>query len=157
MKEKPEFSLEGEEVPPKEEIKVPKDKPIGVDTGIMQDIPEPKKKRKRKPKKKGLELSDIKIPLGLLVMTITDGIGGKWVATNKELKDIEDGFNMWVELRLPILQKFAPELVLLIPIANYLTPRLRRGDVIKPKEIPKDKVIGGEPPTKEEQREKSKK
>lgn len=138
--EKGKSYIEGKEVLSTKEEKVPVDKPLIE--------PEAKKKKKRKKPKKTLELSDIKIPLALLVMSITDSIGGKWVATDKELKDIEDGFNLWVEYRFAVLQKLAPELVLVVPIINYLRPRMMQRKEIKTiqdrtlkvEEIPKDKA-----------------
>ena len=130
------FDIEGQRLPESKDIKIPVDKPM------LEPIEEEKKKRKRrKTKKKGVELSDIKIPLALLVLSLTEAIGGKWTATEKEAVDIENGFNTWVELRLPILQKFAPELVLLIPIGNYLFPRTFRKPIPEEKKtkIEKDK------------------
>jgi len=91
------------------------------------------KDAKRKPKDTAKEIpekllqmkpEDIKIPVGILMISLTGIIAEKrhderCLATKKEVQWWEDLFNAWIDYRLPVLMKYAPDLALLVPWVAY--------------------------------------
>ena len=78
-----------------------------------------------RPKKYDLDLADLKVPLGLLVIQLTSSLAERkkderWVATAMEAQKIEDAFNTWIEIRLEFLKVIYPELLVLCAVSSYV-------------------------------------
>ena len=92
--------------------------------------PSPSKKKAKskgkpgRPKKYDLDLADLKVPLGLLVIQLTSSLAERkkderWVTTAIEAQKIEDAFNTWIEIRLEFLKVIYPELLVLCAVSSY--------------------------------------
>jgi hypothetical protein len=85
--------------------------------------------RKKEPKDEKDLLADhsFDIPVGRLIKELTLWLAKKnkkWEASKDEIGEIEEGFNKWLELRLPQLEKLEPEMYLLVPVVAYLMRRV---------------------------------
>jgi hypothetical protein len=80
---------------------------------------------KNAPKSGDLADLDMIIPLAYLVEMAGDAIAAKtnnpaWKLRQAESRAIQDGFNYWLNARLPMLKDYYPEVMLLSPIAAYV-------------------------------------
>jgi len=72
-------------------------------------------------------MPSFELPVGLLIREVTIWLAKKnkkWEASKSEISEIEDGFNKWLEHRLPQLEKLEPEMYLLLPIVAYVMRRI---------------------------------
>lgn len=118
------IDLKKEEKPKRDTVIIKPGVPVG-------ELPPPPSKKKTKgkgkpgrPKKYDLDLADLKVPLGLLVIQLTSSLAERkkderWVATALEAQKIEDAFNTWIEIRLEFLKVIYPELLVLCAISSY--------------------------------------
>lgn len=77
------------------------------------------------PKKKDqITKLDVELPIAVILMNLTTAIAtraqdDKYIMTLQEAKAIEEGFNTWVKMRLPLISKYYPEVILITPIIAY--------------------------------------
>jgi len=102
---------------------------VDLDKVIVEPELEPKVETRGRKKgskyKKKLNLEDVELPIAILLINLSQSIATarndtRWTMTQIEAEQIQDGLKNWIEYRLPMLEKFYPEICLFVPISIYL-------------------------------------
>ena len=93
--------------------------------GASKDGGKKKKVTREIPDELKVKPEDLKIPAGMLLVSFSGWIAEKrddirCLATKKEEEDFEKLFNAWIDFRLPVLIKFAPDIAVLVPLVCYM-------------------------------------
>lgn len=122
-------------------------KPDETDVHIVTDAlteatPPQRKRRQRSDKgtKRGRRKKDDTpepIPLKFTLIAISTAYAERsgdmrFIMTDAEATDIENGFNRWQQLRIPELQEYLPETYLVLPLLSYIM-RVQLQAPVKPK------------------------
>jgi hypothetical protein len=90
-----------------------------------KDKAKTKRGRKKGVKNKKSPIT-IDLPIGIAIKELTKMMSRhnkKWLADDDECDDIEEGFNKWLAYRLPQIEKYSPEVYLILPVLCYVLRR----------------------------------